>query len=64
MGTERVSQFVTEDAVGETPTAATGTVALPMESLMIGASDDGGGWFGVEEPNPPVAMPMKRRAPL
>jgi hypothetical protein len=26
-----------EDSVGETPTVATGTVALPRKSLMIGA---------------------------
>jgi hypothetical protein len=31
-----VGQFVTEDAVGGTPTAAVKTTALPKKSLMIG----------------------------
>jgi len=35
-----MSQFVTEDAVGGTPTAAVGTTALPMKLLMIGANRD------------------------
>jgi hypothetical protein len=31
-----------EDAVGGTPTAAVGTTALPMKSLMIGDNDRAG----------------------
>src|SRR6202161_290483 len=34
-----VNQFGAEDSVGVPPTDATGTVALPMKSLMIGAKN-------------------------